>query len=68
MKGNDDKAYNPNTWGLVTGVVSLAIFAIAYVTIGFPSMLIHVFMLPIIIGFIVRWQIKLKYTNPYRDD
>ena len=68
MTDDNKKTYNPNAWGLATGLISLAIFAVTYVTIDFPSMLVHVFVLPIVVGLVVRWQIKLKYTNPYRDD
>ena len=62
------KPINPNLWGLGTGVVAFILFAIAHFTIGFPDMLIHAFILPIVIGLLVRWQFKLEYTNPYRDE
>jgi hypothetical protein len=65
---DDDRNYNPNVWGFVTGLVSLAIFAFTYFTVGFPDMLMHVFTLPVIIGLIVRWQIRLNHTKRYRDD
>ena len=68
MSAEPEKSYNPNIWGAVTGLASLLIFSVAYATLGFPSMLIHVLILPIVIGLIVRWQIKLNFTNSYRDD
>lgn len=64
----ETKTYNPNLWGLGAGIVSLVFFTISYLYFGWPDMLIHVLLLPLIISLIVRWQIKLKYTNPYRDD
>ena len=68
MSDGPEKTYNPNVWGFATGVFALLVLAVTHVTIGFPSMLVHVFILPVVIGLVVRWQIKLKYTNTYRDD
>jgi hypothetical protein len=62
------KPVRPNLLGVVTGVFALIVLAITHFTIGFPDMFIHVLMLPVIIGLVVRWSIKLNYTNAYRDD
>ena len=68
MTENNEKTYNPNLWGLVAALVSISIFAVSYLMFDFPDMLIHVFMLPVIIGFVVRWQIRLNHTKHYRGD
>jgi hypothetical protein len=64
----ESKTYNPNLWGLGTGIFGLVAFTISYIFFGWPDTLIHVLILPVIVGLLVRWQIKLSYGNPYRDD
>ncbi len=67
-QSEEAKTYNPDIWGFVTFVIAFIAFAVTHFSFGFPDLLIHVLILPVIIGFVVRWLIKLKYTNVYCDD
>lgn len=62
------KTVSPTRIGVITGVVALVVFAITHIAFGFPEMLIHVLLLPLLIGLIVRFSTKLNYTNPWRRD
>jgi len=64
----DAKPVRPNLIGIVAAVLSLTLFGVTHFAFGFPDMLIHVVMLPVIIGLATRWSVKLNHTNPYRDD
>lgn len=63
-----DKPVRPNQVAIITAVLSLIVFSVTHFTFGFPDMLIHVLILPIIIGLVVRWSLKLNSTNNYRRD
>lgn len=67
-EGNDLKPIRPTRIGVITGLGALVIFAVTHIAFGFPEMLIHVLLLPLLIGLIVRFSTKLKHTNPWRRD
>lgn len=66
--GNDLKPIRPTMIGVITGLAALVIFAVTHAAFGFPEMLIHVLILPLLIGLIVRFLTKLNHTNPWRRD
>lgn len=65
---NDLKPIRPTMIGVIAGLGALVIFAVTHIAFGFPEMLIHVLLLPLFIGLIVRFSTKLNHTNPWRRD
>ena len=63
-----DKPVKPNLIGLLTGLVMFALFAVTHYAFGFPRMLIHVFIIPIGVGLIMRYYLNLEHGDPWRRD